>query len=290
MIPIISFTVDHHLSNGSIVQFHITNILVHMAATCFLYLFLAGIIKTDTGAKAVRFIEPRFFCLFITALWALHPIQTNCVTYIVQRMAAMAALFYLAALAFYIRARISKTPLAKISLFSAAFIACALAFMSKENAFTLPAAIAMVELIFISPDLAKKNLRSMKRRHWLILVIVILLLLPLGENYWGGVLNGYNMRHFTLTERLLTELRIVVFYISLLLIPLPHRLNLDHHVAVSHSLFSPVTTLLCLLVLVSLFIFAIRTRKTNPFITFGVLWFFLNLIIESSVIPLELIF
>ena len=112
LIPIISFTVDHHLSNGSIVQFHITNILVHMAATCFLYLFLAGIIKTDTGAKAVRFIEPRFFCLFITALWALHPIQTNCVTYIVQRMAAMAALFYLAALAFYIRARISRTTLA----------------------------------------------------------------------------------------------------------------------------------------------------------------------------------
>ncbi|MCK5232567.1 MAG: hypothetical protein KAR13_19995, partial [Desulfobulbaceae bacterium] len=216
VIPMISFALDHHIGMGSIIQFHITNILVHIAATCFLYFFLTGIVKTDTGAKAVKFIEPQFFCLFITALWAFHPIQTNCVTYIVQRMASLAALFYLASLAFYIHARINRSPVTKICLFSAALVAAALSFMSKENAFTLPAAMLLVELLFISPNLAPKIQKLMKWHYWLILIIIILALLPLGENYLNSILNGYNTRHFTLPERLLTQLRIVVFYISLL--------------------------------------------------------------------------
>ena len=169
IIPIISFAVDHYISHSNLIQFHITNILVHLFTTFFLYLFLLGLVQTDTGKKAVKFVEPRLFCLFITALWALHPIQTNCVTYIVQRMASLSALFYLAALTFYIQARIRKSPLLKFILFSAALISSMLAFMSKENSFTLPVAILLVELLFISPDLTKKIKKLMKWHYWLIL-------------------------------------------------------------------------------------------------------------------------
>ncbi|MEA3437773.1 MAG: hypothetical protein U9R43_14985, partial [Thermodesulfobacteriota bacterium] len=182
------------------------------------------------------------------------------------------------------------SPLLQFILFSAALISSMLAFMSKENSFTLPAAILLVELLFISPCFAGKIIKSIKWQYWLILFIIILMLLPLGENYWNSILNGYNIRHFTLAERLLTQFRIVVIYISLLLLPLPQRLNLDHDIPLSTSLLSPPTTLVCLFLLTLLLITGIQTKKTNPFIAFGVLWFFLNLIIESSMVPLELIF
>ncbi|MCK5229613.1 MAG: hypothetical protein KAR13_05070, partial [Desulfobulbaceae bacterium] len=290
LIPIITLAIDHHLSGGSIVQFHITNIIIHVLTTIALYFFLRAIFTTQAGKKEIRFIEPPIYCLFIVAMWALHPIQTNCVTYLVQRMASLATLFYLASLAFYIRARLSRNVVKAILLFIACLSSAALGFMSKETVYTLPAAILFVELTFISPDLPGKILRVSKWRQWSFLLMVILILLPLGENYWHFIIDGYTVRHFTLLERILTELRVVVFYISLLILPLPSRMNLDHDFSLSHSLFSPPTTLLCLFILVALLWFAIWSRKRNPFITFGIFWFFLNLVIESTVIPLELVF
>jgi len=205
-------------------------------------------------------------------------------------MTSLAAMFYLAALAFFVYGR-QAGGTRRVVFFLGCIIAGILSFLSKENSFTLPVLLLVIECLFFSPGRAWTILKSIRWPYWILIALVLLALLPLLSHPWQVmVVRDYGVRHFNMPERLLTELRIVVFYISLLMLPLPGRLNLDHDIAVSTSLFAPPTTLLCLLFLLFLMGGAIFIRKKSPLVSLGIFWFFLNLVIESSVVPLELIF
>jgi hypothetical protein len=82
---------------------------------------------------------------FLTALlFVSHPLATQSVTYIVQRMASMVAMFYLLSIALYMKARLlNKGNTSKILLFTGSFISAVAAMFTKENAFTLPFAIVL---------------------------------------------------------------------------------------------------------------------------------------------------
>ncbi|MCK4838997.1 MAG: tetratricopeptide repeat protein [Desulfobulbaceae bacterium] len=291
-IPMLSFAVDHLLGQGSISQFHLTNILIHILATMAVYLLAVGLTNTAVAKKSLILLTPTQFSLVVAALWALHPIQTNCVTYLVQRMASLAALFYFTSLAGYVWARIGQSGPARTTGWLVFLLAMFGAFFSKENTATLPLVALMVEMFFISPDLGRRIMTRIRRRHWLLLAMVFLLLLPLAAAKLTTIAGSYAEagRHFNLQERLFTELRVVVFYLALLALPLPGRLNLDHDFAVSQSLIDPASTILAGLFLGCLLFAALRYRRQNPLVAFAILFFLLNLLIESSVIALELVF
>ena len=112
----------------------------------------------------------------------------------------------------------------------------------------------------------------------------------LGPDFVTRIKEGYEMRGWSPTERILTQLRVVIFYLSLLIYPNPSRLNLDHDFPISHSLFSPFTTFLSFLLIISLIILSILLIKRNRLVSYAILWFLGNLVIESSIIPLEMVF
>jgi tetratricopeptide (TPR) repeat protein len=112
----------------------------------------------------------------------------------------------------------------------------------------------------------------------------------LGQDPVDRLLSAYRYRDFTLSQRVLTQFRVVIFYLGLLLWPRPSNLNLDHDFALSYSLTNPMTTLISLMMIISLICLAILIAKREPLLSFGIFWFFGNLIIESSVIGLELVF
>ena len=291
VIPLATFALNHYFVRGeSIVPYHVTNIVVHLLATISLAFLLAGLLKTRGIQGRIKFFRPEYFILAVCGFWALSPIQTNAVTYVVQRMTSMAALFYIASCGFYVHARLAGANWKRIILYTFTLLAAAFAFLSKENSATLPAALLLIEFFFITPGLGSRLLRSSRWYQWFIILVGLALVFPLIENFVNGALGGFYGRHFTLSERLLTELRIVIFYMSLLLLPLPSRMNLEHDISLSTSLFSPPTTFFALLFIVGLLVTAIFYRKKYPLISFGIFWYFFNLIIESSFIPLELIF
>ncbi|MGD8671632.1 MAG: tetratricopeptide repeat protein, partial [Desulfobacterales bacterium] len=88
----------------------------------------------------------------------------------------------------------------------------------------------------------------------------------------------------------LTQFRVVIFYLSLIFWPHPSRLNIDHAFEISQSLFDPMTTVFALVGIAGAVAAAIYLAKKAPLISFGILWFFGHLVIESSVIGLEIIF
>jgi tetratricopeptide (TPR) repeat protein len=102
------------------------------------------------------------------------------------------------------------------------------------------------------------------------------------------LLRGYENRDFTMGERVLTQFRVVMLYLGLVLWPLPSRFSITHDISASNSLFDPATTFFSLLVLLGLLLAAVLTARRYRIASFCILWVFLHLAIESSVIPLEL--
>ncbi len=105
----VSFSFDHWVGKGSIVPFHLTNTLIHifcLFSMIFLVFNLLQAVRRDD--ILFRWIPNSMFAIFVAGLWALHPVQTNAVTYLVQRMASIQALFYIASISFYILGRRSR--------------------------------------------------------------------------------------------------------------------------------------------------------------------------------------
>jgi tetratricopeptide (TPR) repeat protein len=110
---------------------------------------------------------------------------------------------------------------------------------------------------------------------------------------WESLVSGERIpgRDFTTGERLLTESRVVIWYLTLIAWPTPDRLNLEHDVAPSRSLVSPATTLGSLLLVLTILVLAVTLeRRGHPVASFAILWYFLGLGVESTILPLELAF
>jgi tetratricopeptide (TPR) repeat protein len=165
-----------------------------------------------------------------------------------------------------------------------------LAFGSKEITATLPFFMILYEWTFLGED----RQFTIKNKGLVLIgaffFFILLALLFTGMAPVHEIMARFSQRDFTVGQRVLTELRVVIFYISLIFWPHPSRLNLDHDFSLSHSLIDPITTLLALIAIFSAIAAAIYLAKKAPLISFGILWFFGNLVIESSIIPLEIIF
>lgn len=289
-VPLLTFALNNTLTPGNLPCYHLTNILIHLLAVTALFFFLQGLL-TRTPLKDRRFALPNnLIILGVCGLWALSPVQTNAVTYLVQRMTSIMALFYLLAMAFYLYGRTEKSGGRQIIYLILGAICAALAFISKENSATLPLAVLLLEVTIINPGCASRLLGALKPRHWLLIGLVLLIVLPIPLKILADMANNYGRRSFTCSERLLTESRVVIWYMSLLALPLPARMNLDHDPLISRSLFSPPTTLLSIILLCVIIASTFRYRHKSSLLTFGVFFFFLNLIIESTFVPLELVF
>ena len=147
-------------------------------------------------------------------------------------------MFYVLSLLLYARARLAVDARARWVLFAGCAVSAMLALGSKEIAATIPIFILLYEWYFYQ-DLSTKWI---KRNYRAVLVAAgtfgVIGMVFLGANPLRPILNGYSVRDFSLMERLLTESRVVVSYVGLLLFPHPSRLSLEHDFPLSHSIGS----------------------------------------------------
>jgi tetratricopeptide (TPR) repeat protein len=105
------------------------------------------------------------------------------------------------------------------------------------------------------------------------------------------IMAGFENRHFTMVERLLTEARIIWLYIQMILIPVPSSFGLFlDDIVLSTSIITPITTLFAILGIFCILITALVTLKRFPILSFGLLFFLAGHLIESTFLPLELAF
>ncbi len=100
-LPMISLSVDHSIGKGDIAYFHLTNLLIHLLCFLAVIFLVFNLFKAAGKEDVCHGIPNSLLAIFVAGLWALNPVQTNAVTYLVQRMASMQALFFIASVAFY---------------------------------------------------------------------------------------------------------------------------------------------------------------------------------------------
>jgi len=290
-IACLSFALNYYVGKDNVLGYHIVNLSIHLLASLFLFLFLYQTLNLPR-LKARYGPYSYSISLLASVLWAINPVQIQAVSYIVQRMASMAGMFYIMSMYFYLKGRTAQHKPHQVIYFFLFLSAAILAFGSKENAAMLPISLLLFDLFMIQ-EISKENIK--RNSIFLLLLVLIPLTLALvlrGPSTFSvtHLLSGYEIRTFTLTERLLTEPRIILFYISLLLYPMPHRLCILHDISISHSLVDPLTTIIAIIVIVAILCLAIMNSRKWPFVSYCVIFFFLNHLIESSVFPLELVF
>ena len=287
-LPNISFALNHYASGLDVRGFHLVNVMIHVITSLVLFVFARLTLRTpalsDTG-KAARWVP-----LATALIFLVHPLATNVASYIVQRMASMAAMFYIMSFTCYIAARLDENRRKSLAFFalSLLFFGCSIA--SKQNAATLPVLVALYEWFFFR-DLSRSWL--MKKLPLIGLALALLVVAGLYYTNFdpGRILTlPYEFRDFTLSQRLLTQFRVVVLYASLLVLPLPSRMNLDWDFGKSLGLFSPPSTFIAIILLCGVLVWAFAAAKKHRLYSFCIFWFFGNLLIESSFLPLEMVF
>ena len=287
-IGMISFALNYYWGELNPFGYHLVNIVIHSLNGLLLFLLSVTLLTCYLGERMKR--ERIVAIAFLgSLLWLVHPLQSQAVSYIVQRLTSLCALFFLLSLFCYLQGRLTRAP-RRLIFFTFSFLFGLLAIDTKQNAATLPLFILLAEFLFFQRDSFITN----RKRLWILMVgggiFILIAGMYLGPDFITRIAEGYAKREWTMPERLLTELRVVVFYLGLLIYPHPSRLNLDHDFSVSTSLFAPFTTVLSLAVIIGLLGLSLWMVRRNRLVAYALLWFVGNLVIESSIIPLELVF
>ena len=288
-VACLTLALNWYWGAGDVRGYHLVNMVIHVLTVIFLFLALLKLFESphlkDKYQKQAYTIS-----LLATLLWVLNPIHTQAVTYIVQRMAAMAAMFYILSIYFYVRARTNDVFMGRLWNYVGCGISFGLALGSKENAATLPLAIILVEFIFFQ-DLSQA--RTTKAFVGIITASAVIIFLAGVLFFLNGnplSLLNYGSREFSPLQRLLTEPGIIIFYLSQIFYPVPTRLSIEHDVTIATSLWDPWYTLPSILIVVTLIGYGLAQMRKRPILSFAILFYFLNHIIESTVIGLELVF
>jgi hypothetical protein len=202
----------------------------------------------------------------------------------------MGGMFYLLSMVLYIKGKRSSG-YGQYLYFAATIFTYFLGIFTKENVAILPLFIALYEFFFFqSFDLGPKGKKTLLTFILIVGLVVLTGLVVWGKRYYELIIEGYKIREFTLGERVLTQFRVVLYYLTLLIYPHPSRLNLDYDFPISKTIVDPPTTLISVLIVASLIGYAIWMAKKRPVLSFFILWYFGNLAIESSIFPLEMVY
>lgn len=284
-IGLLTFAFNYRISKLDPFSYHLVNIVIHIANGILLYFLVIQLLTLLPGDL---FAEKKYLLSFIIALlFLVHPVQTQSVTYICQRFTSLAAFFVLCSILFYFKFRATDPLRYKFLILSLVF--GLLAFKTKENTAMLPVMIVVSDLIFfkVSKITIKKGIIFFLPYFLILSVIVVSFISfnrPFGEILTETIEKSAETKAISRWEYLFTEFRVMVTYMRLLVLPV--KQSLLYYYPISHSLFE-VPVLFSFFVIGACLIAGIVMLKYYPLISYGIFWFFIFLLIESSIIPIS---
>lgn len=281
----LSFRLNYALGALNVTGYHMLNLLIHLLNACALYALCALTLRLVS--KDAQECEALGFVPFMAAiLFVSHPVQSNAVTYISQRFAALSTLFYLTSMLSYAFAR--HLGGRGYFAYGACVVAASMGVFTKETVYTLPAAIVLYELVFFRGPRLRRMLLSAP--VWGIAVAGVLILRwvkPLDINLTSA------SELYSRTQYAATSMRVMLTYLRLLVFPVNLRFNYDYPLYRSFSDPAVMGSIACVLGLLACGVLLVARNRRPAYRAagFGILWFFLALLMETSVFPLaDLIF
>lgn len=284
-----SFALSYWLGQGaSPGVFKGTNVVLHAFNAVLVYFLLVRLARLSGSEKYLPACA-----LMAAAVWALHPLQLTAVLYTVQRMTSLSASFVLLGLLVFLtfRERVGTCPFRAVGgMFIGLVVGGGLGTGAKENAVLIVLFVAVIEVTMLRRDALNARAKSC-----LIGFYGLATLLPIAGVFGLAVAApeslfvGYEGRSYGPWERLLTQLRVLFYYLYLWVVPLISELSLVHDdIVVSGSVVKPITTFLALLGWFALVLIGIFAVKRAKILAFAVFWFLAGHAMESSVIGLDI--
>jgi tetratricopeptide (TPR) repeat protein len=271
----LSLAVNYATSGLNVWSYHVFNLVVHIGATLALF----GLARQTLLLPK---LSPRFgqqataLACAIALVWGLHPLQTQAVTYIVQRAESMMGLLYLLTLYFVVRGETSPRPR---RWHVAAFVACLAGMVTKEVMVTAPLVVLLYLWVFVFG-----SLRETLVQRWRLLValastwlLLAALVLPQGGR-GGSVDLGAPLSPARYSAM---QLVAIVHYLKLCFSPSPLVLDYWKEFEVSSARLAA-----CGAILTALLAGTLWALKRQPWIGFLGSAFFLILAPSSSVVPI----
>jgi len=299
-VSMLSFALNYAVTGDDLYAFKATNLAVHLAtglSLAYLTWLLLAIYRQRFQVD-ISDLRLRWLGILVAGTWLLHPLNLTPVLHIVQRMTSLCALFTVWGLIAYLKGRMhlladgrSKPGWAWLGV---GLLGCgALASLSKENGALLPFFMLLLEALWF--DFA---CRTAQGRKILLGVCAAFLLLAgvfalhfLGAFQPGGLASAYQNRPFDLSERLLSQGRILWFYLYLLVWPDIRHMGVFHDdFLLSTSLVAPLSTLLAWLGWLLVVLLTLLLHRKAPLFCFGVGFYLIGHSMESSIVALDLIY
>jgi len=320
-IGYLTYGLNYSLGGLDTFGYHLVNVAIHIINGLLVYLLAislfraarsAGYSAGGEGASSAA-VGPVVPVAIVSALlFTVHPINIQGVTYIVQRFASLATLFYLLSLVLYLEwSRASFHGPSKgrpAALYVLSLLSAVAAQKTKEIAFTLPFVIILLEFGVFG---AKEGEGLKKRLACLVPFLLTLFIIPLsmyatelarpapaGAARQAGQATDVarfvpgDLKHIPPYDYLVTQFRVLMTYLRLIVLPVGQTLEYDY--TVYRTLLSP-GPFLSLFFHIGAFLGAaflfIRARRGRDILlllmSFGIVFFYITISIESSIIPLR---
>lgn len=287
-LSMLSFLIDDQSWPPDVVALKRTNLALHLVNACLVFWFALKLLEHLLPDRETR--QRAWLALFVTAVWALHPLQVSTVSYIIQRMCLLNTTLTLLALLLFLhgRAALDTAPIRAMIVCSIAVgVGMPLAILAKENGLLVCAFVLLLES-FCFDQTTYRAWRIWKAAFlWLPLAAFVAYCLYTYRFFT----TGFDTRHFNAWERLLSQGPVLGDYVRKLLLPRlsGSSLYVDNF-PISHSLFSPPGTAVYWAIIVGSILYAWKMRRRLPLVSFGILFFFCGHLMESTLLPLELYF
>ncbi|MCD6308085.1 MAG: tetratricopeptide repeat protein, partial [Candidatus Latescibacteria bacterium] len=289
-VGFLTFALNYRINGLELFGWHAVNLAIHIAAAWVVRLLVVLLFSTPALERSPLSKHRHGIAFWCALLFAVHPVQTQAVTYIVQRFASLAALFYLSAAALYVKGRLTEG-IGRFGFFAASIAAGFLGLFTKENVATLPFAAALIEIFFFRFRTKVREV-VVRPRFWAAVTVVggvflaaMRVILPNGLRtvLTPAASQRYGDPMLTPTIYFITQFRVIAVYIRLLFLPVGQ--NLDHDIPASTGFFEPAVLTGAFLAAAA-FVAAVLLYRKNRAASFGIAWFFLTLSVESSLKPL----
>lgn len=292
-LSMLSFAVNHALTGLNPGAFKAVNLALHL---------LNGLLILSLTRLLTRRLYPDggdALPLWVASAWILHPINVTPVLLVVQRMTEIATLFTLAGVLLHVWLRLRPpggSMLRKGVLWLGVPLLWYLGFLGKETAVLAPLFVVLIEWFVLRPRLEWPRRSAISGRAWGWLALLgaglgAVLALLASRFLTPEVFQVFDNRDFSLGERLMSEMRVLWFYVKLTILPATADFGLFHDdFPVSRGWLDPWTTLPAAAAWTAVVVWLIRQGRRAPLFSLGIGWFLAGHLLESTIIPLELVY
>jgi tetratricopeptide (TPR) repeat protein len=292
-IGMLTFALNYNIHKLDVWGYHLVNLIIHLT-NAFLVWWLTWLTLSTPVMKNEVISRHKAMMAFLTGmLFVTHPLATQSVTYIAQRFASLATLFYLLSLILFVQGKLwqgdKNTPW---FLFGGSIVCAVLGMLTKEIVFTLPFAIILYDYCFLKIDSWKLKIKDDGLIISFIMLVIFILLFFRNSPVSVSPVSLFNSvppdqgysYSISMKEYFFTQFSVILTYIRLFILPLNQ--NFDYDYPLSSSFFQ-LRTFFSFSLLLGILAAGVLLFKRYRLISFGIFWFFLTISVESSIIPIS---